>query len=59
MTPYVFFPKNNWKAISKRKHIFIREFNDNSVGISLDETKDEHDIIDLLDCFGVKVENKF
>ena len=52
-----FFPKNNWKAISKRKHIFIREFNDNSVGISLDETKDEHDIIDLLDCFGVKVEN--
>ena len=52
-----FFPKNNWQAISKRKHIFIREFNDNSVGISLDETKDEHDIIDLLDCFGVKVEN--
>ncbi len=52
-----FFPKNNWQAISKRKHIFIREFNDNSVGISLDETKDERDIIDLLDCFGVKVEN--
>ncbi len=52
-----FFPKNNWQAISKRKQIFIREFNDNSVGISLDETKDEHDIIDLLDCFGVKVEN--
>ena len=52
-----FLPKNDWKSITKRKHIFVREFNDNSVGVSLDETKNEQDIIDLLDCFGVKVEN--
>ena len=32
-------------------------FNDNSVSVSLDETKDENDIINLLKCFGVQVKD--
>ncbi|MAI88664.1 MAG: glycine dehydrogenase (aminomethyl-transferring) [Candidatus Marinimicrobia bacterium] len=52
-----FFPQNDWKLIAKEKNIFIREFNDNSVSVSLDETKDENDIINLLKCFGVQVKD--
>jgi len=51
-----FFPQNNWKLISESKNIFIREYDDKSVSISLDETKSEKDILELLTCFDIKLD---
>jgi glycine dehydrogenase len=34
------------------KHINVRDFGDGSLGIALDETADEHDLLDLFAAFG-------
>jgi glycine dehydrogenase len=45
---------NDWKARSESKKINFRDFNDGSIGISLDETTTIDDIDNILSIFNIK-----
>ncbi|HHZ99000.1 MAG TPA: aminomethyl-transferring glycine dehydrogenase [Candidatus Marinimicrobia bacterium] len=50
-----FVPKKGWEAKTTKKGISIREFDDGSVAVSVDETTTGVDVVDLLECFGASL----
>ena len=48
-----FNPKNSWKELAQNEKFNFREFEDGSVGISIDETTKENDIIKICKIFDV------
>ncbi len=48
------FKADGWKTKSNQKQMNFRDYNDGSVGISIDETTTESDIISILDIFSAE-----
>jgi len=48
------FKANGWKTKSGQKQMNFRDYNDGSIGISIDETTTESDIISILDIFSAE-----
>ena len=48
------FKADGWKTKSGQKQMNFRDYNDGSIGISIDETTTESDIISILDIFSTE-----
>tara|TARA_A100001011_G_scaffold73597_1_gene75520 strand:- start:3919 stop:6741 length:2823 start_codon:yes stop_codon:yes gene_type:complete len=48
------FKADGWKTKSGQKQMNFRDYNDGSIGISIDETTTESDIISILDIFSAE-----
>ena len=51
------FKADGWKTKSNQKQMNFRDYNDGSVGISIDEATTEGDIISILDIFSAEKSN--
>ncbi|MEC9377190.1 MAG: aminomethyl-transferring glycine dehydrogenase [Candidatus Neomarinimicrobiota bacterium] len=55
-----FRTKSRWKTKAEKLKINVRDYDDGTVGISIDETVTESDLIDLLSVFNVEtIENEY
>ena len=49
-----FFPNNDWKILAKKEKFNFRIYEDDSIGISIDEQTKEIDILKICEIFNVK-----
>ena len=54
-----FKPKNKWHAAAKKKKINFREYKNGNVGISVNETTNHNDVLEILEIFETDLNNEF